>query len=201
MPCELVASVDRGRLGADRIDMTSHKHLKKRVRERMARPASATPRPAVTSSPLGPTRHPRPRLPARRRPPRRRGGRQLLATPRAPMAAASARRWSSASAVAWGPATSCGSSSSAASRSSRWVRNQWQYPGRWLARRRADRRRGRPPGDRRRVQAMADARNRPRPGGPPPLVWIDACEIGYWHLPHVLVGDGAATPSWCTASR
>ena len=37
MPCELVASVDRGRLGADRIAMTSRKHLKKLVRDRMAR--------------------------------------------------------------------------------------------------------------------------------------------------------------------
>ncbi len=69
--------------------------------------------------------------------------------------------------------------------------NQWQYPDRWL--RKTCGRIGvgvdlRETGGA--SKAMADLVTVLDAGGPPPLVWIDACEIGYWHLPTSLSGMG-----------
>jgi hypothetical protein len=71
-------------------------------------------------------------------------------------------------------------------------RNQWQYPDRWLEK--TCRRLGidtgfeHTAGSVKAKRTLDDSLGEP---GPRPLVWIDAQEIGYWHLPTELSGhDG-----------
>lgn len=63
-------------------------------------------------------------------------------------------------------------------------RNQWQYPARWLVK--TCRRLGIEPDVHEtsgRVKAMTALREALSSDAPRPLAWIDAQEIGYWHLP------------------
>lgn len=63
-------------------------------------------------------------------------------------------------------------------------RNQWQYPDRWLVK--TCRRLGIEPSIHEtsgHVTAMRTLREALQAPGPKPLVWIDAQEVGYWHLP------------------
>jgi hypothetical protein len=70
-------------------------------------------------------------------------------------------------------------------------RNQWQYPDRWLVK--TGRRLGIEPaimetsGHVSALRSLRDALTSP---GPRPLVWIDAQEIGYWHMPQRFSGHG-----------
>jgi hypothetical protein len=70
-------------------------------------------------------------------------------------------------------------------------RNQWQYPDRWLEKtcRRLgiDARLEHTAGSVKAKGTLDDSLEQP---GPRPLVWIDAQEIGYWHLPNELSGHG-----------
>jgi hypothetical protein len=70
-------------------------------------------------------------------------------------------------------------------------RKQWQYPDRWLEKTcdrlgiplTLDHTSGSVGAARSLEQSLAAA-------GPPPVVWIDAQEVGYWHLPSHLSGHG-----------
>ena len=68
-------------------------------------------------------------------------------------------------------------------------RNQWQYPDRWLektcSRLGIGATRHETSGH---VTALRTLREALSTQGPSPLVWIDAQEIGYWHLPERLSG-------------
>ena len=70
-------------------------------------------------------------------------------------------------------------------------RNQWQYPDKWLVK--TCRRLGVEPTVHEtsgHVTAMRTLREALASDGPRPLVWIDAQEIGYWHLPARFSGMG-----------
>lgn len=70
-------------------------------------------------------------------------------------------------------------------------RNQWQYPDRWLVK--TGRRLGIEPAVREtsgHVSALRSLRDALTSSGPRPLVWIDAKEIGYWHMPQRFSGHG-----------
>ena len=70
-------------------------------------------------------------------------------------------------------------------------RNQWQYPDRWLMK--TCRRLGIEPSVHEtsgHVTAMRTLREALSSHGPKPLAWIDAQEIGYWHLPEQFSGMG-----------
>ena len=70
-------------------------------------------------------------------------------------------------------------------------RNQWQYPDRWLVK--TCERLGIEPKVHEtsgHVTALRTLREALSSDGPRPLVWIDAQEIGYWHLPERLSGMG-----------
>ena len=113
--------------------MTESKHLKARIRARMARTGERymTARRHVVGE--------RPSAPVDDHGWRLRGGvhpdsagdRERARPPRRPR---SPRRWCSAPAAASAPATSCGSSRRTARAALvLGFRNQWQYPGRWAA--------------------------------------------------------------------
>ena len=171
--------------------MTESKHLKARIRARMARTGERymTARRHV----VGGGRR------ARRRP--RLARCAAASTPTAPAIAnvlahhgarACRRRWCSASAAAWAPATSCGSSRrTAAPTLVLGFRNQWQYPDRWAAKTlerlgvafdaARDRRREGRGGDSSTPRSPPAARRSRR---------VDRQEIGYWHLPAHPSGRG-----------
>lgn len=70
-------------------------------------------------------------------------------------------------------------------------RNQWQYPDKWLIK--TALRLGIEPKVHEtsgHLTAMRSLRDALASSGPRPLVWIDAQEIGYWHLPERLSGHG-----------
>lgn len=70
-------------------------------------------------------------------------------------------------------------------------RNQWQYPDQWLVK--TCRRLGVEPTVHEtsgHVTAMRTLRRALSAAGPRPLVWIDAQETGYWHLPERFSGMG-----------
>jgi hypothetical protein len=70
-------------------------------------------------------------------------------------------------------------------------RNQWQYPDRWLvktcSRLGIEATLSETSGH---VTALRTLREALSKDGPRPLVWIDAQEIGYWHFPERLSGMG-----------
>jgi hypothetical protein len=80
-------------------------------------------------------------------------------------------------------------------------RNQWQYPDRWLvktcSRLGIETHFHETSGH---VTALATLREALSGDGPRPLVWIDAQEIGYWHFPERLSGMGGY-PVVVTAER